>query len=97
VFQFGTDSTNTGTADFWMQNVGSGNVVLAINATDLVTIGSSNASGGAMLGVAAGKIGFFGTTPIAKANLLGTKSGGTALTNLITMLTNLGILTDLTI
>jgi propanediol dehydratase small subunit len=97
VFQFGTDSTNTGTADFWMQNVGSGNVVLQISATDLVTVGSSNASGGALLGVTGGKIGFLGTTPVVKPTLTGIKTGGTALVNLVALLAAYGLFTDLSI
>jgi hypothetical protein len=66
VFQFGTDSANNATLDFWVQNIGSGNTVLSISANDLVTVGSSNALGGAVLGVASGKIGFFGGTAVVK-------------------------------
>lgn len=97
VMQFGTDAANNGTADFWFQNVGSGNNVLTVSATDLVTIGSNNASGGAILGTATGRIGFYAVgTPVAKQTLTGVKSGGTALANLITALANLGLLTDST-
>ena len=40
--------------------------------------------------------GFYGIPPVAQQNLTGTRSGGTALTNLITLLETLGVLTDST-
>lgn len=41
-------------------------------------------------------IGFYGTSPIAKPNVAGSKGGNVALTNLITALANLGLISDTT-
>jgi len=41
-------------------------------------------------------IGFFDTTPVARPNITGSREGNTALTNLLTALASLGLITDST-
>jgi hypothetical protein len=62
-FQFLSDTGNSNVADFGVQNLTSGNLVLQISTTDLVTVGSANAAGGAVLGKSGGKIAAFDGTP----------------------------------
>lgn len=93
-FQFGTDSAYNGTNDFFMQNMSSGNLFLTCNATDLVTLGTANASGGVVHGVTGGKISFFSATPIVKGTITGSKGANAALASLLTYLASLGLLTD---
>lgn len=65
-FQLGTDVAYNNTADFWWNNVTTGNNVLTISPADLVTVGSAAVAGGAVLGKSGGKIAFFDGTPVVK-------------------------------
>lgn len=96
-YQFLSDLSNSNTADFGIQNLGTGNLVLQCSTTDLITLGSAAAAGGAVLGISGGKAGFYGVgTPVAKQTVTGSKAGNAALASLLTALAALGLVTDTT-
>lgn len=95
VYQFVSDLANNGTNDFGMQNLGSGNLVIYATATDLTTIGSNNALGGAILGASGGKAGFYGVAaPLVKQTISGSLNGNPALRSVCSTLGSLGLVTD---
>ena len=73
---------------------------LAINAAsaaDVQIVPESAGTGtlrGLQFGSAAGRLGFYGTTAIAKPDVTGSRAGNAALADLLIELANLGILTD---
>jgi hypothetical protein len=73
-------------------------VTLIMNSSTDVHVAADAAGANPTLllrpGGVGGRVGFYGTTPIAKQVLSGDRSDGTALTNLITLLAALGLLSD---
>jgi hypothetical protein len=69
-----------------------GQVVLA----DAINIAAGTSTGTKIGTGTTQKLGFWNATPVVKQTLAGVKSGGTALTNLISLLATLGILVDTT-
>lgn len=82
-YQFLSDTANNNTGDFAIQNLATGNAVLAGSTTDLITLGSSAAAGGAVLGVSGGKAALYGNAPIVQQ---------AQTTDLKTALVNFGLL-----
>lgn len=70
------------------------NLRLGSKGTGAVVLQSS--TGGASLIAGSGVLGFHGTAAIAKPTVSGAKGGNVALTNLITALSNYGLITDST-
>ena len=74
----------------------SSNVSLNVDAkgTGTINLGYLVAAGGTRVEPLAGKVGFYGTTPITKPTVSGSRGSNAALASLITALANLGLLTD---
>lgn len=71
--------------------------LISRDTTDVNIAGDTNGVNNTLRlrpGGTSGRMGFFGATPVAKQILSGDRSDGTALTNLITLLAALGLLTD---
>ena len=89
------DTVNIGT-------VGASTITVNIGRTTATTSkttiqGGTSSGGGVVLSQSGGRLGFFGlATPITKTSVTGSRSGGTALTNLLTALANYGLITDST-
>ena len=72
-------------------------VFKAVSADDFEIIPEAAGSGtlrGLQLVTAAGRLGFYGTTAIAKPAVTGSRAGNAALADLLTELANLGLITD---
>jgi hypothetical protein len=89
LFSWGTDSTTTGTPDFWLHNYQTKNKPIHVSADDQVSVNGALAHTGAAAG-------FFGAQPTTRPVITGSRSDGTALTNLLTELTKLGLIEDQT-
>lgn len=110
IYAMGTDSGANGTADWWLYNSRTNHFVLLANADDSVTVnygatinGTATVNGPASLlgstttiGASGSLVGFYGTTPQSQPTITGCRSDGTALANLLSKLSAMGIIKDRT-
>jgi hypothetical protein len=103
-FQMGSDSTNTGTQDYWMYNNATGRFPIRAsdaNNTDIVYMDYGSTVGGTLKSTGTfqhtgSTLGFYNATPMAKPTITGCQCDGTALASLITALKNMGLVNDQT-
>jgi hypothetical protein len=87
LFSWGTDSTNTGSTDFWLHNYQTKRKPIHVSPDDRITLNGALAHTGPTLG-------FFGADPTPRPTITGSRSDGTALANLLTALHNMGLIED---
>lgn len=88
-----------GDQDLRVEGSTDANLVMVDASTDRVGIGTATPAakldvGGKFLVSAEGGPGFYGATPVAKPEVTGSRSDGTALASLLTALATLGLITD---
>lgn len=87
MFALGTDSTTTGTPDFFVRNFRTDTNPITVNTYNEIGLNGALAHTGP-------RAGFYGAKPINKPVITGSRSDGTALANLLSKLQSLGLIVD---
>jgi hypothetical protein len=102
VYLMGTDSAQNNTADWWLWNAGTGHFVMTANANDSLSVnygatvaGTTTLTGPVQL-TAGSPVGFYGTSPQSQPAILGCRSSGAALANVLNKLSAMGLIIDQT-
>ena len=90
LFSWCTDSTGTGTGDFFIRNYQTNSNPIHISPGNDISLNGNLSHTGE-------KAGFYGAAPINKPVITGSRSDGTALANLLSKLEALGLIVDNTI
>lgn len=76
---------------------GNGAVITALGSDTNIMIRTAGVgTGGTQIEPSGGRVGFYGTTPVAKAAITGSRGGNAALASLLSQLATLGLITDST-
>lgn len=108
LFQLGTDVAGNGGGDFSLWDLAHSKLPLQVNSADLVTMnygatinGTTTMNGPVSLlgssttiGSSGALLGFYGTTPVTRPVISGSRSDGTALRSLLQNLQAMGLITD---
>ncbi len=87
IFSWCTDSTNTGTPDFYLHNYQDNTNPITVSESSQIGLNGALAHSGPA-------VGFYGAAPIARPTITGSRSDGTALANLLSQLSALGLVVD---
>jgi hypothetical protein len=87
LFSWCTDSTATGTTDFFLRNYQTNSNPIYVSPQNDISLNGNLAHTGA-------KAGFYGAAPITRPVIAGSRSDGTALTNLLSKLQAMGLIVD---
>jgi hypothetical protein len=87
LFSWCTDSTGTGTGDFFLRNYQTRSNPITVSETNDIGLNGNLSHTG-------GKAGFYGAAPVNRPVITGSRSDGTALTNLLSKLHPLGLIVD---
>jgi hypothetical protein len=92
----GGGNTNINTTDGLMRLQQNSSSKIAIGSTDVTLPGSTGLIVGGNAQLLGGGLGFYGSTPAAKATITGSKASNAALASLLNALNVMGLVTDST-